>query len=57
MKRKKWTPEEKRAWREARDARLADVHGHIERIKKELEAARKPAQPEASRPPAARPRT
>jgi hypothetical protein len=44
MKRKKWTPEEGwRAWREAREARLAELRGHVERIKAELEAKRKPA--------------
>jgi hypothetical protein len=44
MKRKKWTPEERRAWREARDARLRELHSHIERIKAELAAPkRKPA--------------
>ena len=42
-KRKKWTPEEWRAWRKAREARLAELHAHIERIKAELEAKRKPA--------------
>jgi len=40
---KKWTPEEWRAWRAARDARLAELHAHIERIKAELEAKKKPA--------------
>jgi hypothetical protein len=44
MKRKRWTPEEKRAWQAARDARLRELHGHIERIKAELAATkRKPA--------------
>ena len=44
MKRKKWTPEERQAWRAARDARLRELHGHIERIKAELAAVkRKPA--------------
>ena len=41
---KKWTPEEWRAWRAAGDARLRELHGHIDRIKAELAAAkRKPA--------------
>jgi hypothetical protein len=41
---KKWTPEEWRAWREAREAGLRELHEHIERIKAELAAAkRKPA--------------
>lgn len=40
---KKRTPEEWRAWRAARTARLAELHAHIERIKAELEAKRKPA--------------
>jgi hypothetical protein len=41
---KKWTPEEWRAWREAGEARLRELHAHIERIKAELDAAkRKPA--------------
>ena len=43
MAKKKWTPEERRAQREAREARLADLHAHIERIKAELEAKKKPA--------------
>lgn len=43
MKPKKWTPEEWRAWRKARDARLRELHGHIERIKHELAAKRNPA--------------
>ena len=40
---KKWTPEERRAQRAARESRLADLHAHIERIKAELEAKKKPA--------------
>lgn len=42
MKRKKWTPEEHRAWRERHEARMLDLQGHIERIKAEL-AAKKQA--------------
>jgi len=37
MKRK-WTPEEFRAWREARDARIRELRSHVERIKAELAA-------------------
>ncbi len=40
---KKWTPEEWRAWRAAREARLRELHGHIERIKAELAGRDKPA--------------
>ena len=43
MKRKKWSPEEFRAWREARAARQRELQGHIERIKAELAAKGKPA--------------
>lgn len=43
MKRKKWTPEELRADRERREARIAELRGHAERIKAELEAKRKSA--------------
>jgi hypothetical protein len=43
MKRKKRTPEEIRADREHREARQAELRGHIERIKAELEAKRKSA--------------
>ena len=43
MKPKKWTPEEWRAWREARDARLRELHEHIARIKNELAAKQKSA--------------
>jgi hypothetical protein len=44
MKRKKRTPEERRAWRQACDARLRELHDHIDRIKAELAAPkRKPA--------------
>jgi hypothetical protein len=41
MKRKKWTPEEYRAWRERHEARLRDLQGHIERIKAELASKQK----------------
>ena len=40
---RKWTPDEWRAWREARAARLAELQAHIERIKAEIEAKKKPA--------------
>ncbi|MGH3104086.1 MAG: hypothetical protein ACRDN6_08325 [Gaiellaceae bacterium] len=46
MKRKKRifrTPEEYRAWLEAREARQRELEGHIERIQAELGARRKPA--------------
>ncbi len=44
MKRKKPTPEERQAERARREARLRELHGHMERIKAELAAAkRKPA--------------
>jgi hypothetical protein len=44
MNPKKWTPEQWRAWREARDARLRELHAHIERIKAELASGKsKPA--------------
>jgi hypothetical protein len=36
MKRKKWTPDEYRAWRAARDARIRELRGHVERIEAEL---------------------
>jgi hypothetical protein len=35
--------EEIRAWREAREARQRELHGHIERIKAELAAKKKSA--------------
>ncbi|MFN2469253.1 MAG: hypothetical protein ABR521_14120 [Gaiellaceae bacterium] len=41
MSPKKWTPEEYRAWREAREARMRELQGHIERIKAELAAKQK----------------
>jgi hypothetical protein len=40
---RKWTPEERRAWREARDARQRELQEHIRRIKAELAAKRKTA--------------
>jgi hypothetical protein len=43
MKRKKPTPEELRAWREASDARIRELRAHEERIRAELEARKKPA--------------
>ena len=43
MKRKKWTREEWRAWREARTARQRELQSHIERIKAELSSKQKSA--------------
>jgi uncharacterized small protein (DUF1192 family) len=43
MKRKKRSPEERKADRERFEARQAELQGHIERIKAELEAKRKSA--------------
>ena len=43
MKKKRWTPEQYRAWRKARDARLAELQAHIDRIGAELAARQKPA--------------
>ncbi len=44
MKRKKKeTPEEFRAWWDAREARIRELHRHIEKIRAELAAKRKPA--------------
>ena len=40
MSRKKWTPDEYRAWRKARDARLRELRDHIRRIEAELAARR-----------------
>jgi len=42
MKRRKKTPEEIRAWREAREARIRELHWHMEKIRNELAARRKP---------------
>jgi hypothetical protein len=41
MKRKKRTPEERRASREAHDARQRELRGHIERITAELAEKKK----------------
>lgn len=41
MKRKKWTPEEFRAYRAAREARIKNLRDHVERIKAELAAKRR----------------
>lgn len=43
MKRKKWTPEEWREWRAAGEATQRELREHIERIRAELEAKKKPA--------------
>jgi hypothetical protein len=43
MKKKKWTPEERREWEAAHEARQRELHQHIERIKAELEAKKKSA--------------
>jgi hypothetical protein len=43
MKKKKWTPEERREWWAAREARIQELRGHAERIKAELEAKKKSA--------------
>ena len=42
---KKWTPEEYRAWRKARAERLRQLQAHMDRISAELAAGRaqKPA--------------
>ncbi len=40
---KKRTPEEWREWRAAREARLRELRGHVERIKAELESKKKTA--------------
>jgi hypothetical protein len=40
---KKWTPEQYRAWRKARQARLRELQAHIERIEAELASRQKPA--------------
>jgi hypothetical protein len=41
MKRKKWTPKEFRAYREAREARIQHLRDHAERIRLELAAKRR----------------
>ena len=38
---KKWTPEELRAYKAAREARIENLRAHVERIKTELEAKRR----------------
>lgn len=38
---KKWTPEEFRAYKAAREARIENLREHVERIKAELEAKRR----------------
>ena len=38
---KKWTPEEWRAYKKAREARIQGLRNHVERIKAELAAKRK----------------
>jgi hypothetical protein len=38
MKRRRWTPEERRAWRAAREARQRELREHIRRIEAELKA-------------------
>ncbi len=43
MKRKKRTPEELRAWWQARGARIRELRPHEERIRAELAAKKKPA--------------
>ena len=43
MKQRKWTPEEWREWRAAREATLRELRAHVERIKAELEAKKKSA--------------
>jgi hypothetical protein len=40
MKRK-WTPDEFRAYKAAREARIRELREHVQRIKAELEARRK----------------
>ena len=41
---KKWTPEEFRSWKAAREARIKELRDHVERIKAEL-AAKRPEKP------------
>jgi hypothetical protein len=45
MKRKKWTPDEFRAWRAEREARIKALRDYVDRAKVDLEAKRgqKPA--------------
>jgi hypothetical protein len=41
---KKWTREEWRAWREARDARLRELDAAVAKIRAEIDARRDTAQ-------------
>jgi hypothetical protein len=41
MKRKKWTPEEWRAYKAAREERIQRLRDHVERIEAELAAKRR----------------
>jgi hypothetical protein len=43
VKRKKWTPEEWREWRAKGEATQRLLQEHIERIRAELEAKKRPA--------------
>ena len=38
---KKWTPDEFRAWKAAREARIKELREHVTRIEAELEAKRR----------------
>jgi len=38
---KKWSPEEFRAWKTAREARIKELRDRVERIKAELESKRR----------------
>ena len=38
---KKWSPEEFRAWKTAREARIKQLRDRVERIKTELESKRR----------------
>jgi hypothetical protein len=41
MKRKKWTPDEFRAYRAAREARIKELYEYVARAKADLEARRR----------------
>jgi hypothetical protein len=41
MKRKKWTPDEWRAYKSAREAGIQRLRDHVERIRVELDAKRR----------------
>jgi hypothetical protein len=41
MKRKKWTPEEFRAYRAEREARIKELYEYVARAKADLEAKRR----------------